>query len=71
MGSFIILSTGTDITCTVLYCSFGLTPGGALQVRSPLPPNQSCNVSLPLSTQGGVMKMDPLNNLQVGATSGA
>ncbi|KAF6021399.1 AP1B1 [Bugula neritina] len=36
--------------------SFGLAPGGALQVRTPLPPNQSSNFSFPLSTQGAVMK---------------
>lgn len=28
-------------------------------------PNQSIEVSLPLNTIGPVMKMDPLNNLQV------
>ena len=48
-----------------IVCSFALTPAGALQVRTPLPPNQTSSVSLPLGTQGNVTKMDPLNNLQV------
>nr|XP_014351883.1 PREDICTED: AP-1 complex subunit beta-1 [Latimeria chalumnae] len=45
--------------------SFGLAPAAPLQVHSPLAPNQSIDVSLPLNTVGSVMKMDPLNNLQV------
>lgn len=45
--------------------SFGLAPAGPLQVLTPLSPNQTVEVSLPLSTNGPVMKMDPLNNLQV------
>ncbi|OCT98136.1 hypothetical protein XELAEV_18010365mg [Xenopus laevis] len=45
--------------------SFGLTPAAALQILTPLAPNQSTEVSLPLNTIGSVMKMDPLNNLQV------
>ncbi|XP_061585150.1 AP-1 complex subunit beta-1 isoform X4 [Cololabis saira] len=45
--------------------SFGLAPAAPLQVLTPLSPNQTIEVSLPLSTVGPVMKMDPLNNLQV------
>lgn len=50
---------------SVLLCSFGLAPAGPLQVLTPLNPNQSIEVSLPLSTVGPVMKMEPLSNLQV------
>ncbi|XP_018425692.1 PREDICTED: AP-1 complex subunit beta-1 [Nanorana parkeri] len=45
--------------------SFGLAPAAPLQILTPLAPNQSTEVSLPLNTVGSVMKMDPLNNLQV------
>nr|XP_033811903.1 AP-1 complex subunit beta-1 [Geotrypetes seraphini] len=45
--------------------SFGLAPAAPLQIHAPLAPNQTVEVSLPLSTVGSVMKMDPLNNLQV------
>uniref|UniRef100_H9GEZ2 AP complex subunit beta n=1 Tax=Anolis carolinensis TaxID=28377 RepID=H9GEZ2_ANOCA len=45
--------------------SFGLAPAAPLQVHAPLAPNQSVELSLPLNTVGSVMKMDPLNNLQV------
>lgn len=45
--------------------SFGLLPAQALQVPSPLTPNQSCDVSLLLNSNGPVQKMDPLNNVQV------
>ncbi|KAJ3603883.1 hypothetical protein NHX12_028624 [Muraenolepis orangiensis] len=45
--------------------SFGLAPAGPLQVPTPLSPNQTIDVSLPLNTVGPVMKMEPLNNLQV------
>ncbi|KAL3857492.1 hypothetical protein ACJMK2_012159 [Sinanodonta woodiana] len=45
--------------------SFGLMPAQPLQIRSPLPPNQSGSTSLPLSTGGAVQKMDPLTSLQV------
>jgi hypothetical protein len=48
--------------------SFGLIPAQTLQVPSPLTPNQSCEVSLPLNTTGPVQKMDPLTNLQVYTT---
>lgn len=48
-----------------LLSSFGLAPAGPLQVLTPLSPNQSIEVTLPLSTVGPVMKMDPLTNLQV------
>uniref|UniRef100_A0A667YM93 AP complex subunit beta n=1 Tax=Myripristis murdjan TaxID=586833 RepID=A0A667YM93_9TELE len=45
--------------------SFGLAPAGPLQVLTPFTPNQSIEVTLPLNTVGPVMKMEPLNNLQV------
>lgn len=45
--------------------SFGLAPAAPLQVHAPLSPNQTVELSLPLSTVGSVMKMEPLNNLQV------
>lgn len=45
--------------------SFGLAPAAPLQVHAPLSPNQTVEISLPLNTVGSVMKMDPLNNLQV------
>nr|XP_009934898.1 PREDICTED: AP-1 complex subunit beta-1 [Opisthocomus hoazin] len=45
--------------------TFGLAPAAPLQVHAPLAPNQSVEISLPLNTVGSVMKMDPLNNLQV------
>ncbi|NXE70475.1 AP1B1 protein, partial [Calcarius ornatus] len=48
--------------------SFGLAPAAPLQVHAPLAPNQSVEISLPLNTVGSVMKMEPLNNLQVGNT---
>lgn len=47
------------------FFSFGIAPAGPLQVLTPLSPNQSIEVTLPLSTVGPVMKMEPLNNLQV------
>lgn len=46
--------------------SFGLAPAAPLQVHAPLSPNQTVEISLPLNTVGSVMKMEPLNNLQVG-----
>ncbi|XP_073410193.1 AP-1 complex subunit beta-1-like isoform X2 [Dendrobates tinctorius] len=45
--------------------SFGLAPAAPLQILTPLALNQSTEVSLPLNTVGSVMKMEPLNNLQV------
>lgn len=45
--------------------SFGIMPAQVLNLRSPLPPNQSASTSLPLNTQGPVQKMDPLTLLQV------
>lgn len=53
------------LSSTLFLCSFGLTPAGPLQVLTPLSPNQSIEVTLPLNTVGPVMKMEPLNNLQV------
>ncbi|XP_052216549.1 AP-1 complex subunit beta-1-like [Dreissena polymorpha] len=45
--------------------SFGLMPASVMNIRSPLPPNQGASTSLPLNTQGPVMKMEPLTTLQV------
>lgn len=45
--------------------SFGMTPSGPMAVQ-PLFPNQSANVSLPVSySPAQVMKMDPITNVQV------
>lgn len=45
--------------------SFGIAPAQPLQVPSPLQPNGTVDVSLPLNTMGPVQKMEPLTNLQV------
>ncbi|KAJ3091516.1 AP-2 complex subunit beta [Quaeritorhiza haematococci] len=45
--------------------TFGIAPAAPLQVPSPLAPNQSVDVSLPLNFSGGVQKMEPGNLLQV------
>lgn len=42
-----------------------MIPTSPLPVHTPLMPSQSIEISLPLNTIGPVMKMDPLNNLQV------
>lgn len=49
----------------IYFCSFGVIPTSPLPIHTPLMPNQSIDASLPLNTVGPVMKMDPLNNLQV------
>ncbi|KAG1957494.1 AP-2 complex subunit beta [Pimephales promelas] len=67
------LSTGMSITTggyvtpkTVsATCFFGVIPTTPLPIHTPLMPSQSIDISLPLNTIGPVMKMDPLNNLQV------
>ncbi|KAF5899028.1 AP-1 complex subunit beta-1, partial [Clarias magur] len=59
------MSVMTDFAIQFNKNSFGLAPAGPLQVLTPLSPNQTVEVSLPLSTNGPVMKMEPLNNLQV------
>ena len=50
--------------CYIHTHSFGLVPGGALQV-TPLMPNQTYNTLLPVTPGGAVMKMSPLNMLQL------
>jgi AP-1 complex subunit beta-1 len=45
--------------------SFGLAAASPLTVPTPLNPNQTVDVSLPLSNTGAIQKMDPLTNLQV------
>ncbi|XP_073321759.1 AP-1 complex subunit beta-1 isoform X1 [Pagrus major] len=59
------MSVMTDFAIQFNRNSFGLAPAGPLQVLTPLSPNQSIEVALPLSTVGPVMKMEPLTNLQV------
>ena len=49
----------------LLSCSFGVIPTSPLPIHTPLMPSQSIELSLPINTIGPVMKMDPLNNLQV------
>lgn len=49
----------------LFYFSFGVIPSAPLAIHTPLMPNQSIDISLPLNTLGPVMKMEPLNNLQV------
>lgn len=55
----------TNFNINICFCSFGVIPTSPLPVHTPLMPNQSIEISLPLNTIGPVMKMDPLNNLQV------
>ncbi|XP_056157941.1 AP-1 complex subunit beta-1 [Lampris incognitus] len=59
------MSVMTDFAIQFNRNSFGLAPAGPLQVLTPLSPNQTIEASLPLNTVGPVMKMEPLNNLQV------
>ncbi|XP_062873546.1 AP-1 complex subunit beta-1 isoform X2 [Trichomycterus rosablanca] len=59
------MSVMTDFAIQFNKNSFGLSPAGPLQVLTPISPNQTVEVSLPLSSTGPIMKMEPLNNLQV------
>ncbi|XP_061762579.1 AP-1 complex subunit beta-1 isoform X4 [Nerophis ophidion] len=59
------MSVMTDFAIQFNRNSFGLAPAGPLQVLTPVSPNQSVEAVLPLSNVGPVMKMEPLNNLQV------
>uniref|UniRef100_A0A672JQ48 AP complex subunit beta n=1 Tax=Salarias fasciatus TaxID=181472 RepID=A0A672JQ48_SALFA len=59
------MSVMSDFAIQFNRNSFGLAPAGPLQVLTPVSPNQSIEVTLPLNTGGPVMKMEPLNNLQV------
>lgn len=45
--------------------SFGVSLAQPLNIPAPLPPNQTTQVSVPLTTGGVVQRTDPLNNLQV------
>lgn len=45
--------------------SFGLTPGAPLMVQTPLQPNSSADTSLLIKSGGPVLRMDPLNLLQI------
>lgn len=51
--------------CLFPACSFGMIPTSPLPIHTPLMPSQTIDLSLPINTIGPVMKMDPLNNLQV------
>lgn len=44
--------------------SFGLVPGAPLQVP-PLPPGQTVEASLKMNSTGPIMRMEPINNLQI------
>uniref|UniRef100_A0A4W6DCR9 AP complex subunit beta n=1 Tax=Lates calcarifer TaxID=8187 RepID=A0A4W6DCR9_LATCA len=55
----------TDFAIQFNKNSFGVIPTSPLPIHTPLMPSQSIEISLPLNTIGPVMKMDPLNNLQV------
>uniref|UniRef100_A0A673H2A4 AP-1 complex subunit beta-1-like n=1 Tax=Sinocyclocheilus rhinocerous TaxID=307959 RepID=A0A673H2A4_9TELE len=55
----------TDFAVQFNKNSFGVIPTTPLPIHTPLMPSQSIDISLPLNTIGPVMKMDPLNNLQV------
>ncbi|XP_043924368.1 AP-1 complex subunit beta-1 isoform X2 [Protopterus annectens] len=55
----------TDFAIQFNKNSFCLAPAAPLQINAPLAPNQTIEVSLAVNTVGSVMKMDPLNNLQV------
>ncbi|XP_056274450.1 AP-1 complex subunit beta-1 isoform X4 [Pseudoliparis swirei] len=59
------MSVMTDFAIQFNRNSFGLASAGPLQILTPLSPNQSIEAALPLSTVGPIMKMEPLNNLQV------
>lgn len=45
--------------------SFALSPAGPLNLSNPLPPNQTIDVSVPLTDQGALQKMEPVNLLQI------
>lgn len=51
--------------CCQLKNGFGVIPSTPLAKHSPLMPNQSIDVSLPLKPLGPVMNLEPLNYLQV------
>uniref|UniRef100_A0AAQ6IKP7 AP complex subunit beta n=1 Tax=Anabas testudineus TaxID=64144 RepID=A0AAQ6IKP7_ANATE len=55
----------TDFAIQFNKNSFGMIPTSPLPIHTPLMPSQSIEISLPINTIGPVMKMDPLNNLQV------
>ncbi|MXQ93069.1 hypothetical protein E5288_WYG019696 [Bos mutus] len=63
LGDLLNLDLGPPVN--VPQNSFGVIPSTPLAIHTPLTPNQSIDVSLPLNTLGPVMKMEPLNNRQV------
>ncbi|CAF1443938.1 unnamed protein product [Rotaria sp. Silwood1] len=59
------LQTMNDFALQLNHNSFGLTLSQPLQITSPLFPNQTISIQLILNTNGPIMKMDPLTNLQI------
>ena len=59
------LQSMSDFALQLNRNSFGLIPAQPLQVTSPLFQNQNASTQLILNTNGPIMKMDPLTNLQV------
>ncbi|KAB0392895.1 hypothetical protein E2I00_006320 [Balaenoptera physalus] len=58
-------SAAHDFAVQLNKNSFSVIPSTPLAIHTPLMPNQSIDVSLPLHTLGPVMKTEPLNKLQV------
>ena len=55
----------TDLAIQFNKNRFGVIPSTPLAIPTPLMPNQSIDVSLHLHTLDPVMKIQPLNHLQV------
>ena len=55
----------TDFDVRLNKNSFGLIPAAPLNVRTPLPPNQSTETTLTLNVSSDTAKQNPLTNLQV------
>lgn len=49
----------------IFYCSFGVVGAQPLVVPTPLLPGKSADASLQVTTNGPVLKMEPLTQLQV------
>ena len=54
-----------DFNLQINHNSFGLMPSQSLNLMNPLFPNQTISTQLILNTNGQIMKMNPLTNLQV------
>ncbi|KAJ3079351.1 AP-1 complex subunit beta-1 [Quaeritorhiza haematococci] len=59
------MQTLTEFAILFNKNSFALTPGGAIQVKTPLYPNQSADGTLSIAVTGVPNLMNPINNLQV------